>query len=288
MMGWEYVYILPLRSYYFTLWLASRHEVNGSKDLVVFEAICVSHSVCDTVHQSCLFSHTLTKCELPSLKNILLSWWVKTTLISLKLFQVQYFCFLFGSALNKITYYGNWFKTYVSTVSFWLSAWRGLQCKFLCCSWIHVSPTTAFSTIFLKFHAKHRKVKYLKHTRGKTGVTSSLAPQISTLCLSLRQPGDDVLKTTNDWKGLRVAVKLTVQDRLILKSYLLSFLWSPMPWRRRQEMERSRKTLNTVETSHFDEIVNTARLFSQHHSLARKHSALLKRFWALDSLWATI
>lgn len=147
-MGGEYVYVLPLCSYYFTLWLVSRHEVKGSKDLVVFEAICISHSVFDTVHQKCLLSNNLTKCELPSLKNILLSWWVKTALISLKLFQAQYFLFFFGSALNKITYYGNWFKIYVSTVSFWLSAWRGLQCKFLWCSWIHVSPTTAFSMYF--------------------------------------------------------------------------------------------------------------------------------------------
>lgn len=147
-MGGEYVYVLPLCSYYFTLWLAFRHEVKGSKDLVVFEAICISHSIFDTVHQKFLPSNNLTKCELPSLKIILLSWWVKTTLISLKLFQAQYFLFLFGSALNKITYYGNWFKTYVSTVSFCLSAWRWLQCKFLWCSWIHISPTTAFSTYF--------------------------------------------------------------------------------------------------------------------------------------------
>lgn len=283
-MGWKYGYLFPLCSYYFTLWLASRHEVNGSKELVVFEAICVSHSVFDTVYQSCLFSNYLTKCELPSLKSILLSWWVKTTLISLKLFQPQYFLFLFGSALNKITYYGNWFKTYVSTVSFWLSAWRGLQCKFLWCSWIHVSPTTAFFTILLKFHAKHRKVKYLKCTRGKTGVTSTLAPQISTLCLSLRQPGSQDNKWLQRSEGLS---ETDCSGQAYIKVIPSVFSLVTNALEKTSRNGKKQKNIKHSENITFDEIVNIVQQ-TQHHSFARKHSALLKRFWALDSLWVTI
>lgn len=43
--------------------------------------------------------------------------------------------------------------------------------------------------------------------------TSSLAPKIGPLGLSPKKVGDDIMKATGDWKGLKVTVKLIIQNR---------------------------------------------------------------------------
>lgn len=43
--------------------------------------------------------------------------------------------------------------------------------------------------------------------------TSSLAPKIGPLGLSPKKVGDDIMKATSDWKGLKVTVKLVIQNR---------------------------------------------------------------------------
>ncbi len=48
------------------------------------------------------------------------------------------------------------------------------------------------------------------------GAASSLAPKIGPLGLSPKKVGEDIAKeTARDWKGLRVTVKLTVQNRQV-------------------------------------------------------------------------
>lgn len=48
---------------------------------------------------------------------------------------------------------------------------------------------------------------------GEVGASSSLAPNIGPLGLSPKKVGEDIAKATGDWKGLRVTVKLTIQNR---------------------------------------------------------------------------
>uniref|UniRef100_A0A5F8AAV9 Uncharacterized protein n=1 Tax=Macaca mulatta TaxID=9544 RepID=A0A5F8AAV9_MACMU len=57
------------------------------------------------------------------------------------------------------------------------------------------------------------KVVYLRCTGGEVGATSALAPKIGPLGLSPKKVGDDIAKATGDWKGLRITVKLTIQNR---------------------------------------------------------------------------
>lgn len=55
---------------------------------------------------------------------------------------------------------------------------------------------------------------YLRVTGGEVGAASSLAPKLGPLGLSPKKIGEDVAKqTAKEWKGLRVTVKLTVQNR---------------------------------------------------------------------------
>ncbi|KAK7043287.1 60S ribosomal protein L12 [Halocaridina rubra] len=48
---------------------------------------------------------------------------------------------------------------------------------------------------------------------GEMAATSSLAPKIGPLGLSPKKVGDDIMKATGDWKGLKVTVKLIIQNR---------------------------------------------------------------------------
>ncbi|OUS44114.1 putative 60S ribosomal protein L12 [Ostreococcus tauri] len=55
---------------------------------------------------------------------------------------------------------------------------------------------------------------FMRATGGEVGAASSLAPKIGPLGLSPKKVGEDIAKeTAKDWKGLRVTVKLTVQNR---------------------------------------------------------------------------
>lgn len=57
---------------------------------------------------------------------------------------------------------------------------------------------------------------YVRVTGGEVGAASSLAPKIGPLGLSPKKIGEDIAKeTAKDWKGLRVTVKLTVQNRQV-------------------------------------------------------------------------
>lgn len=54
---------------------------------------------------------------------------------------------------------------------------------------------------------------YLRAVGGEVGATSSLAPKIGPLGLSPKKVGDDIAKATTAWKGLKITVKLTIQNR---------------------------------------------------------------------------
>jgi len=54
---------------------------------------------------------------------------------------------------------------------------------------------------------------YLRAVGGEVGATASLAPKVGPLGLSPKKVGDDIAKATQDWKGLKITVKLTVQNR---------------------------------------------------------------------------
>ena len=48
---------------------------------------------------------------------------------------------------------------------------------------------------------------------GEVGAVSSLAPKVGPLGLSPKKVGEDIAKNTKEWKGLKITVKLTIQNR---------------------------------------------------------------------------
>ena len=55
---------------------------------------------------------------------------------------------------------------------------------------------------------------YLRCIGGEIGSTSALAPKVGPLGLNPKKIGEDIAKATQDWKGLKVTCKLTVQNRV--------------------------------------------------------------------------
>merc|ERR1711878_2465 len=60
-----------------------------------------------------------------------------------------------------------------------------------------------------KFDPNEIKIIKFRVVGGEMGATSSLAPKVGPLGLSPKKIGEDIMKATGDWKGL----KITVQNR---------------------------------------------------------------------------
>ncbi|KAI9209723.1 ribosomal protein L11 [Polychytrium aggregatum] len=64
-----------------------------------------------------------------------------------------------------------------------------------------------------KFDANEIKTVALRVTGGEVAGGSALAPKIGPLGLSPKKVGEDIAKATQEWKGLRITVKLIIQNR---------------------------------------------------------------------------
>eukprot|EP01135_Chromosphaera_perkinsii_P009077 Nk52_evm8s1607 gene=Nk52_evmTU8s1607 len=64
-----------------------------------------------------------------------------------------------------------------------------------------------------KFDPNEVKIIYLRATGGEVGAASSLAPKVGPLGLSPKKIGDDIASCSKDWKGLKITIKLVIQNR---------------------------------------------------------------------------
>merc|ERR1712179_283710 len=64
-----------------------------------------------------------------------------------------------------------------------------------------------------KFDPNEVKIIKFRVVGGEIGATSSLAPKVGPLGLSPKKIGEEIAKATSDWKGLKITVQLTVQNR---------------------------------------------------------------------------
>jgi large subunit ribosomal protein L12e len=115
---------------------------------------------------------------------------------------------------------------------------------------------------------------YLRVVGGEVGATSSLAPKIGPLGLSPKKVGDDIAKATQDWKGLKITVKLTIQNRQAVIDVVPSA--ASLIIKALKEPPRDRKKVKHVKHNGnltFDEIVSIARTMRA-RSMARKLEGL--------------
>ncbi|XP_029052426.1 60S ribosomal protein L12 [Osmia bicornis bicornis] len=111
-----------------------------------------------------------------------------------------------------------------------------------------------------KFDPNEIKKVYLRCIGGEVGTTSSLAPKIGPLGLSPKKVGDDIAKATTDWKGLKITIQLTIQNRQATisvvpsaASLIIKALKEPPRDRRRQKDIKHNGNLS------FDDILSVAR-----------------------------
>ncbi|XP_058166129.1 large ribosomal subunit protein uL11-like [Dasypus novemcinctus] len=127
-----------------------------------------------------------------------------------------------------------------------------------------------------KFNPNEIQVMYLRCTGGEVSATSALAPKIGPLGLSPKKVGDDIAKATGDWKGLRITVKLTIQNRQAQTEVVTSA--SALIIKALKEPPRDRKKQKNIKHSGnitSDEIISIARQM-RHQSLARELSGIIK------------
>ncbi|KAL5007033.1 hypothetical protein ScPMuIL_015839 [Solemya velum] len=111
-----------------------------------------------------------------------------------------------------------------------------------------------------KFDPTAIQIVYVKAVGGEVPATSSLAPKIGPLGLSPKKVGDDISKSTTAWKGLKITVKLVVQNRQAKVEVVPSA--SSLVIKALKEPPRDRKKVKHVKHNGnitFDDIVNIAR-----------------------------
>ncbi|KAL2119449.1 hypothetical protein VTJ04DRAFT_6410 [Mycothermus thermophilus] len=111
-----------------------------------------------------------------------------------------------------------------------------------------------------KFDPNEIKIIHLRATGGEVGASSALAPKIGPLGLSPKKVGEDIAKATGDWKGLRVTVKLTIQNRQAQVSVVPTA--SALIIRALKEPPRDRKKVKNIKHSGsitLDEVIEIAR-----------------------------
>lgn len=111
---------------------------------------------------------------------------------------------------------------------------------------------------------------------GEIGATSSLAPKIGPLGLSPKKIGEDIAKGTQDWKGLKITVQLTIQNRKATVSVVPTAASQVI--RALKEPPRDRKKVKNV--SHdgnvtYDDIYEIAKVMRP-RSMARTMAGTVK------------
>ncbi|CAG9133958.1 60S ribosomal protein L12 [Plutella xylostella] len=127
-----------------------------------------------------------------------------------------------------------------------------------------------------KFDPNEVKIVYLRCVGGEVGATSSLAPKIGPLGLSPKKVGDDIAKATGDWKGLKITVQLTIQNRQATISVCPSA--ASLVIKALKEPPRDRKKQKNIKHNGnitMEEVISIAKVMRP-RSMARELSGTVK------------
>lgn len=117
---------------------------------------------------------------------------------------------------------------------------------------------------------------YLRQLGGEPAASSVLAPKLGPLGMSPKKIGDDIVKETMAWKGIKVTVHLIVQNRqakIEIKPTATALLIRELA-----EPPRDRKKVKNIKHSGnltFDQILNVSRTMRP-HSMAREFKGTVK------------
>eukprot|EP00178_Gracilaria_changii_P013988 TRINITY_DN39697_c0_g1_i1.p1 TRINITY_DN39697_c0_g1~~TRINITY_DN39697_c0_g1_i1.p1 ORF type:complete len:166 (-),score=25.30 TRINITY_DN39697_c0_g1_i1:74-571(-) len=127
-----------------------------------------------------------------------------------------------------------------------------------------------------KFDPNAITIVYLRAVGGEVGATATLAPKVGPLGLSPKKVGDDIAKATQEWKGLKITCKLTIQNRQAKVEVVPTA--SALLIKALKEPPRDRKKVKNIQHNGdvtFDEVINIARIMRE-RSLAVHLSGTVK------------
>ncbi|VDL95496.1 unnamed protein product [Schistocephalus solidus] len=119
-------------------------------------------------------------------------------------------------------------------------------------------------------------VVYLRVTGGEVAATSSLAPKLGPLGLAPKKVAEDIAKETQNMKGLRLTVKLTIQNRQATVSFVPTA--SSLLIKALKEPVRDRKKVKNIKHNGsitFDDVLEVAKTMRP-RSLARDLAGTVK------------
>jgi len=121
-----------------------------------------------------------------------------------------------------------------------------------------------------KFDPNSVAVIIMRTTGGEPPAMSSLAPKLGPLGMSPKKVGDDIQKGTKDYKGLKVTVKLSIQNRKSTvevlpsaSSLIIAALKEPI-----RDRKKEKNILHDGNIT-FDQVLDIARTMRP-NSLAKK------------------
>eukprot|EP00042_Codosiga_hollandica_P002775 m.12362 g.12362 ORF g.12362 m.12362 type:complete len:172 (-) comp17418_c0_seq1:75-590(-) len=140
-----------------------------------------------------------------------------------------------------------------------------------------------------KFDPNEIVVVCLRAVGGEVGATSSLAPKIGPLGLSPKKIGDDMAKATSDWKGLKITVKLTVQNRKATIDVVPSA--ASMVIKALKEAPRDRKKEKNIKHSGnitYDDVYNIAKAMRVRSMARTMQGTVLEILGTAQSVGCTV
>ena len=140
------------------------------------------------------------------------------------------------------------------------------------------ATTTHTFTMPGKFDPTEEKIIMMRAIGGEMGAAASLAPKVGPLGLSPKKVGEDIMKCSKDWMGLKVTVKLTVVNRKATAEVVPSA--AALIIRFLKEPVKSRKDKAGGETIHdgnitFDNVLEVSRAMRA-RSMAKEFKGTVK------------
>jgi large subunit ribosomal protein L12e len=139
------------------------------------------------------------------------------------------------------------------------------------------STNTKLKSELLDLFINSAKEVYVRVTGGEVGAASSLAPKIGPLGLSPKKISEDIAKeTARDRKGLRVTVKLTVQNRQAKVAVVPSAV--VLVIKALKEPERDRKKVKNIKHNgniSLDDVIEIAKIMAS-RSMAKELAGTVK------------
>jgi len=127
-----------------------------------------------------------------------------------------------------------------------------------------------------KFDPNEVKYVIMRQYGAEVCASAVLAPKVGPLGMSPKKIGDDICKATTAWKGIRITVKLTIQNRVATPnvvpnatSLLVKCLKEPI--RDRKKVKNIKHSGNVTKDQFFD-VVRQMR----HRSMAKEFAGTAK------------